>query len=185
MVSRIVKRIRGLISFSKQPEDGTSAVEKFITNRVNDSARLGSAAFNASLITSTRGTSLQEGVFESIGSDVMAEQVKGFPNLVEINESFLKSENAPKLASLGIKDAARSVLITEKGVDDIAKEIKWGTDMGATIGSSGVAAFESMAERAAHHVVPLERAAQKIGVMGRKTLSMLIHAGETAAKVMR
>lgn len=42
-----------------------------------------------------------------------------------------------------------------------------------------------MAEKITHRIAPVERIAQRIGVMGKKTLDMLINAGETATNIMR
>jgi len=55
------------------------------------------------------------------------------------------------------------------------------TTIAATVESTGEKAVKSIAS----HRAPIQRVAGRVGVMGKKTLSMLINAGETAARVMR
>lgn len=177
--------VKGLLSIGGKEASDLPATEKFIYNRVTDSARLASAAYNSSLITSTSGTPLQERVFESITSTVLDEDVRGYTGVMDANKNFLTAETAPKLAGLGVKDAARSVLITKPAVDDISKNIKWADDLSATVSSSGVAAIQPMAQRTARRAAPVARGAQRVGVMSRKTLNGVLNAGETAMKVLR
>jgi len=60
-----------------------------------------------------------------------------------------------------------------------------GTGTGAIQGVIGSSAEGGIAKSIASHGAPVQRVAGRVGVMGKKTLSMLINAGETAARVMR
>lgn len=60
-----------------------------------------------------------------------------------------------------------------------------GAGTGAIQGVIGSSAEGGIAKSIASHGAPVQRVAGKVGVMGKKTLSMLINAGETAARVMR
>ena len=109
----------------------------------------------------------------------------GYKGVLDVDTKFLTPETAPKLAKIGLKDAARSVSITKSAVDDIPKDIKWADDLSATVSSSGVAAIQPAADEIAQRGAPVARGAQRVGVMSRKTLGGILEAGETAMRVLR
>ena len=60
-----------------------------------------------------------------------------------------------------------------------------GAGTGVIQGVIGSSAEGGIAKSIASHGAPVQRVAGRVGVMGKKTLSMLINAGETAARIMR
>lgn len=118
----IISRISSLLGESIDAGPGGSTQEEFLSTRVDDAARHGSAAFNASLTSMVDNTPLQKSVGEMIKEDVSELEALGYPRVVEINEGFLLPENAPKLRQIGIKNARRTVSITRNGVDVLSRE---------------------------------------------------------------
>jgi len=179
----VVSSIDGMVDISGP--DGPGTVESFISDRVNSVAKSSASAFNSSILSTTEGLPVHALISADIAKDIAKQEELGVVDFGKLNKFFLSPRLAPALTEMGITQAKRSVSITKSLVDDIPKDINWATSVAGTIASSGTAAIQPAADEIAQRGAPVARIAQRVGVMGKKTLEMLINAGETAARVMR
>lgn len=139
LLNAILRPIKGFVK--RLPEDLTG---DFLESRVNDTARMASAAFNSSIIRSTSDTPLGKLVAEGVDDIVSETEAAGYPGLKRVEGLFLSPETAPKLEKMGIKNVARSVSIQPASLDTLSENIKFADDVapGVTASvSSSKAAF--------------------------------------------
>ena len=96
---------------------------------------------------------------------------------IGLSDRFKEAEKGLTQIRLGIPNSPL-LQITREAADS-------GVGTGAIQGVIGSSAEGGIAKSIASHGAPIQRVAGRVGVMGKKTLSMLINAGETAARVMR
>jgi hypothetical protein len=97
---------------------------------------------------------------------------------IGLSDRFKEAEKGLTQIGLGIPGPQTALQITRETAAS-------GTGISAIQGVIGSSTEGGIAKSIASHGAPVQRVAGRVGVMGKKTLSMLIEAGETAARVMR